>query len=625
MSTTVVKPQAFAAMDANSMYIENTKLYMRKEWGRYSKPEDYREITPFGHTTISNQYVYKNETTIYDIFTRVFSYAASNEDHAQRLYNYACKHWFSPATPVLSNCGTARGNVISCFLNEVNDSMTNIRDTWFECVDLARKGGGIGTNWSKVRSVGENIGHLGKTSGIIPFLRVQEALTLAVNQGALRRGNAAVYLDISHPEIEEFIEMRKPTGGDPTRKILHMHHGVMISDEFMIAVENNTTFALRSPATQQTIREVSARSLWIKLLTTRLETGEPYLVFADTVNKALPEIQKILGLKVTQSNLCSEITLPTGIDHLGNNRTAVCCLSSLNLEFWDEWKDDEQFIPDVMEFIDNCLQIFIDEAGPDFAKATYSAMRERSIGMGVMGFHALLQKHNISFEGLSAKGFNKKIFKHIRKQADAVSKNLARERGACPDAIDAGKFERFSNKIAIAPTASISIICGETSAGIEPFPANVYKHKVLNGEAVRRNVYLEKVLESIGKNTPEVWLDIMQQKGSVQHLDFLTQDQKDVFKTFIEIDPMRIIDLAADRAPFVDQAQSINIALPADIEAKNLHKVHMEAWKRGVKSLYYCRSLSLRRAENATTVITKDIRATATENNGNYEECTFCQ
>lgn len=555
-----------------------------------------RYLTEFGQATLKDRYLMPGES-YQDLFARVASYYGDNKDHSQRLYDYISKLWFMPATPVLSNGGTTRGLPISCFLNEADDSLESIVGLWTENVWLAARGGGIGSYWGNLRSIGEKVGANGKTSGIIPFIRVMDSLTLAISQGSLRRGSAAVYLPVSHPEIEEFCEMRRPTGGDPNRKTPNLHHGVLIPDAFMRAVEADEPWALTSPKDGHVVRQVSARSLWIRLLTSRVETGEPYLVFSDTVNRHIPEHHKLTGLTVKTSNLCSEITLPTGIDHLGKKRTAVCCLSSLNLDYYKEWSQDEMFIEDVMRFLDNVLQDFIDRAPPEMASAAYSASRERSVGLGVMGLHSFLQGMGVPIESVMAKVWNKKIFGHIKEKTDAASKALAEERGACPDAAEFGIQERFSNKCAIAPTASISIICGGASPGIEPVAGNSFVHKTLSGSFNVRNRILEKVLEEKGKNDEETWSSITVHEGSVQHLDFLTSHEKDVFKTAFEIDQRWLIDLAADRAPLVSQAQSLNIFLPADIHKRDLHRIHFEAWKKGVKSLYYCRSKSIQRAE----------------------------
>ncbi|RYG97334.1 MAG: ribonucleoside-diphosphate reductase subunit alpha, partial [Alphaproteobacteria bacterium] len=408
-------------------------------------------------------------------------------------------------------------------------------NTWNENVWLAARGGGIGTYWGSVRGIGEPVGLNGKTSGIIPFVRVMDSLTLAISQGSLRRGSAAVYLDVSHPEIEEFLEIRKPSG-DFNRKALNLHHGVLLTDAFMEAVRDGAEWDLLSPKDQSKRATVDARALFQKLVETRLATGEPYIVFNDTVNRNMPKHHRDVGLKVSTSNLCSEITLPTGRDQHGMDRTAVCCLSSLNLETWDEWHGEKSFIEDIMRFLDNVLQDYIDRAPDEMARAKYSAMRERSVGMGVMGFHSFLQMKGIGFESPMAKVWNLKMFKHISAKANEASMMLAEERGACPDAEEMGAMERFSCKMAIAPTASISIICGGTSACIEPIPANIYTHKTLSGSFVVKNPYLEKLLQSKSKDSVAVWNSILEKGGSVQHLDFLNQDEKDVYKTSFEID-----------------------------------------------------------------------------------------
>jgi len=605
-------------------------------------------LTEFGKATLTDRYLMPGES-YQDLFARVASFYGDDAGHAQRIYDYMSKLWFMPATPILSNGGTNRGLPISCFLNEANDTLGSIVDLWTENVWLAARGGGIGSYWGNLRSIGEKVGANGKTSGIIPFVRVMDSLTLAISQGSLRRGSAAVYLPVSHPEIEEFTEIRRPTGGDPNRKTPNLHHGVLVSDAFMRAVEADEQWALLSPKDNHVVRRVSARNLWIRLLTSRVETGEPYLVFSDTVNRQIPEHHKLTGLTVKTSNLCSEITLPTGTDHLGNDRTAVCCLSSLNLEYYKEWSRDELFIEDVMRFLDNVLQDFIDRAPDEMAKAKYSATRERSVGLGVMGLHSFLQAHNIPIESVMAKVWNKKIFTLIKEKVDAASVTLAEERGACPDAADFGIKERFSNKTAIAPTASISIICGGASPGIEPIAGNSYVHKTLSGSFNVRNRILEKILEEKGKNTEEVWSSITTREGSVQHLDFLSDHEKDIFKTAFEIDQRWLIDLAADRTPMVTQAQSLNIFIPANIHKRDLHRLHFEAWKKGCKSLYYCRSKSLQRAEvvnhkengvaNTAAIANKgtgvprpeDIKIpmvaspSGKEEEDQYDECLACQ
>ncbi len=582
-------------------------------------------LTDFGKETLKDRYLLPGES-YQDLFARVASAYADDQDHAQRVYDYISKLWFMPATPVLSNGGTGRGLPISCYLNSVSDSLTGIVDTWNENVWLASKGGGIGTYWGNVRGIGEPVGLNGKTSGIIPFVRVMDSLTLAISQGSLRRGSAACYLDVSHPEIEEFLEIRKPSG-DFNRKALNLHHGVLITDEFMEAVRNGDEFILRSPRDQTERGKVDARSLFQKLVETRLATGEPYIIFIDQVNRSMPKHHRDLGLKVTTSNLCSEITLPTGKDHLGAERTAVCCLSSLALETWDEWNGDKDFIEDVMRFLDNVLSDYIARAPDEMARAKYSCERERSVGLGVMGFHSFLQARSLPFEGAMAKSWNLKIFKHIRAQVDQASMMLAQERGPCPDAADMGVMERFSCKMAIAPTASISIICGGTSACIEPIPANIYTHKTLSGSWSIKNPYLEKLLAEKSKDSANVWNSILEQGGSVQHLDFLTQDEKDTFKTSFEIDQRWLLELSADRTPFIDQAQSLNLFIPADVDKWDLMMLHFRAWELGIKSLYYLRSKSVQRAGFAGGVEADNTAEPAKYElpTTDYDECLACQ
>jgi ribonucleoside-diphosphate reductase alpha chain len=597
-------------------------------------------LTDFGKATLDDRYLLPGES-YQDLFARVASAYGDDTAHAQRIYDYISKLWFMPATPVLSNGGTTRGLPISCFLNEANDSLDGIVGLWNENVWLASKGGGIGSYWGNLRSIGEKVGQNGKTSGIIPFIRVMDSLTLAISQGSLRRGSAAVYLPVSHPEIEEFIDLRRPTGGDPNRKALNLHHGVLVPDAFMRAVEADEEWALCSPKDGAIVRKISARGLWIRILMARIETGEPYIINSDHANNARPEHQKLAGLEIKTSNLCAEIMLPTGRDQHGQDRTAVCCLSSLNLETWAEWKDDTNFIPDVMRFLDNVLQNFIDTAPDSMARAKYSAMRERSVGLGVMGFHSFLQAQNVPFESVIAKVWNMRMFKHIRAQADVASKVLADERGPCPDAAEYGFNERFSNKMAIAPTASISIICGGASPGIEPIAANVYNHKTLSGSFIVRSPSLKKVLAKHGRDDEETWTSITVNKGSVQHLDFLEEQEKAVFKTAFELDQRWVVEHAADRTPYICQSQSVNLFLPADVHKRDLHQIHFQAWKKGVKSLYYCRSLSIQRAdaisekvavqpklglaESLEAVLPLTTAVAAQAESTDYEECLACQ
>ena len=621
----VKRPDLFS-LNSNTELFQNSKGITIKI--DRSKDDD---LTDFGKATLSDRYLGQNES-YQDLFARVASTYADDNLHAQRIYNYISDLWLMPSTPILSNGGTERGLPISCFLNEASDSLSGILDLWSENVWLAAKGGGIGSYWGNLRSIGEKIGRVGKTSGIIPFIKVMDSLTMAISQGSLRRGSAACYLPIDHPEIEEFIEMRRPTGGDPNRKTLNLHHGVLVSDSFMRAVETDDQWPLKSPADGSIQSTISARNLWIRLLTARVETGEPYIIFIDTVNRLIPQHHKLAGLSVKTSNLCSEITLPTGTDKDGNERTAVCCLSSLNLEKYEDWKDDPKFIEDVMRFLDNVLTDFINKAPDTFKDAKYSAARERSVGLGVMGLHSFFQKKLIPFESAVSKSWNKTIFKSINEKVNEASKMLAEERGACPDAEEFGFKERFSNKTAIAPTASISIICGGASPGVEPVAANSYAHKTLSGSYNVRNKYLKEVLKKYKKDNEEIWSSITTNQGSVSHLEFLTNYEKDVFKTAFELDQKWIVDLGADRTPDVSQAQSINIFLPADVHKKELHQIHFQAWKKGLKSLYYCRSKSIQRAENVNSMPNTDVTKNVYDKESNdknkednYEECLSCQ
>ncbi|MGN7437700.1 MAG: ribonucleoside-diphosphate reductase subunit alpha [Alcanivorax sp.] len=590
-------------------------------------------LTEFGKATLTDRYLMPEEQ-YQDLFARVAMYYGDDSEHSQRLYDYISKLWFMPSTPILSNGGTSRGLPISCFLNETGDSLDDIVSLWNENVWLASLGGGIGSYWGNVRSIGEKIGRNGKTSGIVPFIRVMDSLTLAISQGSLRRGSAAIYLPVWHPEIEEFAEIRRPTGGDPNRKALNLHHGVLIPNRFMEAVENNEEWALKSPKDNTVVDKVNARDLWIRLLTARVETGEPYFIFIDHVNDAIPDHHKMAGLNVKMSNLCSEITLPTGRDHLGNDRTAVCCLSSLNLEKFEEWQNHPTFIEDIMRFLDNVLTDFIDKAPDTMQRAKYAAMRERSVGLGVMGFHSFLQSKMLPMEGVMAKVWNRRMFQHIKTQADDASVKLAHERGACPDAADYGVMERFSNKMAVAPTASISIICGGASPGIEPIAANAYTHKTLSGSFPVKNKFLKALLAEKGIDNDDTWSSIFTNEGSVQHLDALSLEEKDVFKTAFEIDQRWIIEHAADRTPFVCQAQSVNIFLPANVHKADLHAIHYQAWKKGCKSLYYCRSKSIQRAESDASwkrsmedKQSEDEQGALGDGTGGsmYEECLACQ
>lgn len=567
-------------------------------------------LTDFGIATLADRYYWKAEHTPEQVFTRVANAYGSNPDHASRIEAYLNRLWFMPATPILSNGGTNRGLPISCFLNAVPDSMEGIKGIYDENTDLSKNGGGLGTYWGGVRSIGEPVAGSGTTSGIIPFIKVMDSYTLAIGQGSLRRASAAVYLDVWHPEIEEFLEIRKPTG-DTNRRSLNIHHGVNVPDSFMWALKTGAPWPLVSPKTGETIKEVNAREIWQRILELRLETGEPYINFIDTVNNALPQAQQDAGLVVRQSNLCTEITLPTSDD-----RTAVCCLSSLNLAKWDEYEGDlDQIVRDVCEFLDNVLSDFASRT--TVAKARLAVERERAIGLGVMGFHTFLQQKGIPFGSAMAKVWNRQVFKRIRTSADKASKELAVERGSCPDV----PGERFSHKLAVAPTANISVICGGVSAGVEPIPANVYVHKTLSGSYVVRN----PVLEAIVGNDEELWDDILRHGGSIQHRTDLSKEVREVFLTAFEIDQRWIIEHSNDRAKSICQAQSVNLFLPADIHKQDLHYLHWKAWEGGSKSLYYVRSKSLKRATNTTTdgYIVEGVPAVLEPKDP--DECLACQ
>jgi ribonucleoside-diphosphate reductase alpha chain len=564
-------------------------------------------LTDFGKTTLKDRYLLPEETSPQEGFMRAAKAFSDNDEMAQRIYDYASKLWFMYSTPVLSNAGSKRGMPISCFLNYVGDSREGLTGHYTENAWLASVGGGIGGYWGDVRSDGTQTSGGSQSSGSIPFLHVVDSEILAFSQGKTRRGSYAAYMDISHPEIIEFLEMRKPSGGDVHRKCLNLHHGVNISDEFMHLIDNcikeptfDDTWNLIDPHTKKIVRTVSARDLWLKILETRVATGEPYVSFIDTVNDALPETQKKLGLKVNHSNLCTEITLATD-----ENRTAVCCLSSVNLEKYDEWKNNSLFIPDLVRFLDNVLQYFIDKAPDELFRAKFSANSERSLGLGAMGFHAYLQSRGIAFEGALAKSLNMKIFKSIKEQAVEESKRLAVKRGEAPDMEGTGM--RNAHLLAIAPNASSSIICGTTSPSIEPYRANAYVQKTMSGSFLVKNKYLEKLLNKKGINNEETWTSILANRGSVLHLDALSDNEKDIFKTAIEINQQWIVEHAADRQKHICQGQSVNVFVPADVNIKELHDMHMLAWKKKLKTLYYCRSEAIKRAELVSKKVERTI------------------
>ncbi|MCK5658414.1 MAG: ribonucleoside-diphosphate reductase subunit alpha [Alphaproteobacteria bacterium] len=542
-------------------------------------------LTEFGKAVLADRYLLPGESS-QDAFARVAMFYADDSAHAQRLYDYISGLWFMPDSAILGSGGADRRLPVSCFLNECDDSLSGIVDLWNENVWLASCGGSIGSYWGNLRSLGEKAGRDGKTPGIIPFIHVQDSLMLAIEQLP-----SAVYLPVSHPEIEEFIDLRRSAGDNSDRKALHLHHGILIPNAFMRAVEDGGEWALTSPKDGSVLRRISARSLWSRILSARIETGEPYLIYIDNVNSAIPEHHKIAGLPVKMSGASSEVMLPTGMDHHGQRRTAVCCMSALNLEKFDEWEEHPAFIEDVLRFLDNALEDFIRRAPDTMMRAKYAAMRERSVGLGVMGFHSFLQSKMIPVESVTAKVWNKRIFGHIRSKADVASVKFAKERDACPDARDYGIMERFSNKLAIAPTDSLSLVAGGISQGIEPYAANAFTHKTLSGSYAVRNPYLENLLAQKCMDDEEVWLSIAFHKGSVQHLDFLSCDEKDVFKTAFELDQKWLIEHAADRVPYICQSQSLDIFVSPDIHKSDLHQIHWMAWKSGVKSLCCCRSV----------------------------------
>ena len=578
-------------------------------------------LSEFSIKTLEDRYLIEGETSPQDAFARAAKAFSDDEAHAQRLYDYASKLWFMFSTPILSNGGTNRGLPISCFLNYVEDSRQGLTGHYTENAFLSSVGGGIGGCWNDIRSVGSKTSAGSESTGVIPFLKVVDAEMLAFSQGVTRRGSYAAYLDISHPEIEEFLDMRKPTGGDVNRKSTNLHHAVTISDEFMNLIEQATrvegfddSWDLIDPHTQKVTKTVSAKTLWVKLIQNRVETGEPYIMFKDTVQAALPDFQKKLGLQVHHSNLCSEITLATD-----NERTAVCCLSSVNLEEYDEWKNNDQFIPDLVRMLDNVLTFFIANAPAELHRAKLSAERERSIGLGAMGFHAYLQRHNIAFEGALAKGANIKMFSRIKSEAVRATKQLAVERGACPD--DTSGTVRNAHLLAVAPNASSSIICGNTSPSIEPYRANAFTQKTKSGSSLLKNEYLEFALDEMDKNTDEVWKSIITNGGSVQHLDFLDDYTKEVFKTAVELDQRWLIEFAADRQVLICQSQSLNVFFPANISKQELHAVHMMAWKKKVKTLYYLRSEAMKRAENVSDEVLRQYLLESIDDEG----CLACE
>lgn len=620
-------------------------------------------LTEFGKATLRDRYMLETETSPQEAFWRAARAWADDENHARRLYSYVSRLWFMFSSPVLSNAPVrtswgksfednfkahhfgdqVRGMPISCFLNYVDDSRTGITDHYTENAMLSSMGGGIGAYWGAIRTAGAETSGGSASSGAVPFMGVMDRLVLAFAQGKTRRASYVMYTDIGHPEILEFISLRKPTGGDLNRKTLNLHNAVCVSDAFMEILERcmkdenaNDDWPLIDPHTKQVVQVVSARALWQQLLEIRVQTGEPYLFFVDTANRAMPRSQREMGLRIHASNLCAEITLPTNKD-----RTAVCCLSSVNLEHFDEWSKDPRFIEDIVRMLDNVLEFFIQNAGEvkqsarealkddvltHYAerlgvvidetelervvsylverqlnvvrRAVYSARCERSIGLGAMGFHSLLQSKGIAFEGVAAMSMNRRVFAHLDSHALEASIKLAHERGAAPDA--GGEMLRNMCRIAVAPNATSGIICGGVSPSIEPHRANAFTQKTDSGSWLVKNRHLERVLDACGQNTDEVWSSIVASEGSVQHLDFLSKEEKDVFKTAMELDQRWLIEHAARRQPYICQSQSLNLFLAPNVQIPYLHAVHYQAWKSGLKSLYYVRSSTMKRANNST-------------------------
>ena len=555
-----------------------------------------------GVKRLKESYMKDEEQSPQERFAFVSNAFGSNPEHAQRLYEYSSKHWLSYSTPILSFGRSRRGLPISCFLPYLHDSAEGLVDCLAEVNWLSMLGGGIGIGLG-IRSADD------KSTGIMPHLRTYDASSLAYRQGRTRRGSYAAYLDISHPDVPIFLEMRKPTG-DPNMRCLNLHHGINITDDFMHLIEQamldpnfDDTWEFKDPHSGEVRDTISAKLLWQQILEMRMLTGEPYIHFIDTSNKAMPQFQKDLGLKINQSNLCSEIILPTDKD-----RTAVCCLSSVNLEYYDEWKNDPLFLHDMAEMLDNVLEYFIQNAPDAIARAKYSAIKERSIGIGALGFHAYLQKNGVAFESVIAKSLNNKMFTHIRGKLDEANIELGTKRGSPDDC--AGTGRRFAHVMAIAPNASSSIIMGNTSPSIEPYRANAYRQDTLSGSSLTKNKWLDIVLRTKKLSDDEladVWSSIIANDGSVQHLDILTDDEKEVFKTSMEIDQRWVVEHAADRQHYIDQAQSLNLFFRPDANIKYIHACHFLAWKKGLKTLYYCRSEKLAKADKVSKRIEREV------------------
>lgn len=561
---------------------------MRVDYGRDEL------LTTLGRITLEERYCQPGEGP-QDVFARASrAFSGGDDELAQRLYDYSSRLWFSYATPLISNGGTTNGLPISCFLNYVDDSISGLAANFEENAFLSTNGGGIGTYWGRVRSVGERTSKGVETPGLMPFLHVMDSQMLAYHQGSTRRGAGASYIDISHPEIVEFIEMRTPTGGDVHRKNENLHHGVCIPDAFMEAVMRNAPWTLVDPNSGAVKGQVNARDLWMRLLLKRVQTGEPYLFFSDTANRALPEPLRSLGLRVHHSNLCTEVMLPTAPD-----RTAVCCLSSLNMAKYDEWAPvAEQFIDDLVTMLDNTLDAFIEQAPPEMWRAVNSARSERSIGLGSLGWHTFLQSKGLTMEDPEARQLNVQLYSSISGLAKKASQRLAAERGEAPDM--AGTGMRHAHLMAIAPNATSSLICGGVSPSTEPMAANAFAQKTLSGTQEVRNPALQALLREKGKDTPGVWSSIIVNDGSVQHLDWLSDREKLVFRTHVENDQLAIMEQAIDRQPFICQGQSFNMALPPNVTPAELNKLHFRAWQGGLKALYYLRSSSVRRTEAVT-------------------------
>ena len=567
----------------------------------YSRDALFDEL---GKIRLKESYMKDDEQSPQERFAFVSNMFGSNPEHAQRLYDYSSKHWLSYSTPILSFGRSKRGLPISCFLNFIEDTAEGLVDNFSETSWLSMMGGGVGIGFG-IRSASD------KSTGVMAHLKTYDASSLAYKQGSTRRGSYAAYLSIDHPDIINFLEMRKPTG-DQNMRCLNMHHGINIPDRFMEIIEQSMldpeiddSWELKDPHSGEVREVVSARELWQKIIELRMMTGEPYIHFIDTSNDQMPQHLKDLGLKIHQSNLCSEIILPTN-----EKRTAVCCLSSLNLEYYDEWKNDSLFLADTAEMLDNVLQHFIDHAPSSIKRAKYSAMRERSIGIGALGWHAYLQRNNLPWESAMASGRNKQIFKHIRESLDEANKKLGLERGEAPDAVGTGN--RFSHLMAIAPNASSSILMGNTSPSIEPYRANAYRQDTLSGSHLNKNKYLDKVVTDYVISNPkadaqEIWSSIIANDGSVQHLDWMDDWSKDVFKTSMEIDQRWVIQHASDRQQYIDQAQSLNVFFRPDSHIKYIHAVHFQAWKSGLKTMYYCRSDKIAKADKVSKRIEREI------------------